>query len=372
MNEVQNNSGPELKNQIPLRAAFLASKNTMSEYSVVLQRLLVGLSDASLCSVLVCPADCDVDSVTSPGVEIIRYPFLNLPLLGRYNRKILIEKLTKFKPTVLHCLSEDLAVLARRIARQLNIPYLLTINSLPKRFAQFSFSAKRLAKIIAPSQSLGAGISKMFPRFNNRIRQINIGTFASETTGCFSKTKNLSSIITACPSKESFNFSKVLGAVRHLAIDGYEFMLIIISNQRAEKHLRAIISALGLSQNIIIVPRIEPWRGLLAAADIFIQSWPSRSFNLMLLEAMSVGTVVASCKGGVDDLIIEGKTAVIFDPDDELSIYNCLRQLLNSRDKAKKIAKQAQQYVKENHTVSKMIEKLLQLYNEATQWYNNA
>ena len=108
-----------------------------------------------------------------------------------------------------------------------------------------------------------------------------------------------------------------------------------------------------------------------AAGDIFVQAWPSSSFNLILLKAMSVGTVVAACKGGIDDFIIEDKTAVVFNPDDELSIYNCLRELLNNREKARKIARQAQRYVKQNHSVSKMIDETLQLYNEAVQWYNN-
>jgi len=32
---------------------------------------------------------------------------------------------------------------------------------------------------------------------------------------------------------------------------------------------------------------------------------------------MSIGAAVAACKGGVDDLIIGDKTALVFDPDDE-------------------------------------------------------
>jgi len=372
MNDTQTNSGTEQEKQKPLRVTLLASKHTLSEYYIPLQRLLVGLTDRSICSNIVCPPETNVDLITSPGVEIIRYPFYKLPLLGRYNRNLLVEELKTFNPAVLHCLDEDQAALARLLSKRLNIPYLLAINNLHKRFAQISISSKRLAQVIVPTESLAAHFAKMHPRFSGRLKHINIGTFVPQTTQCFSRNTQLASIITLCPKKEDSKFSNLLGAARHLAIERYEFMLTIISNNKTEKQLRSLISALGLTQNVIIVPRIEPWRQLVAAGDIFVQAWPSSSFNLILLKAMSVGAVVAACKGGIDDFIIEGKTAVVFNPDDELSIYNCLRELLNSHEKARKIAKQAQRYVKQNHSVSKMIDETLQLYNEAVQWYRNA
>jgi glycosyltransferase involved in cell wall biosynthesis len=109
-------------------------------------------------------------------------------------------------------------------------------------------------------------------------------------------------------------------------------------------------------------------RSLLAAGDIFVQPTPEYTFNPLLLEAMSVGSAVATCKGGVDDLIIDGQTALVFDPDDELSIVGTLQRFLNKRDFARKIAKTAQQYLKDNHTVSSMISATLQTYGRAQHW----
>jgi glycosyltransferase involved in cell wall biosynthesis len=84
---------------------------------------------------------------------------------------------------------------------------------------------------------------------------------------------------------------------------------------------------------------------------------------------MSVGAAVAACKGGVDDLIIEEQTAIAFDPDDELSIYSSLQRLFDRRELARKIAGGAQEYLRENHTVSNMITSTLRTYREAVQWY---
>ena len=69
-------------------------------------------------------------------------------------------------------------------------------------------------------------------------------------------------------------------------------------------------------------------------------------------------------KTKVDDLIIEDQTAVVFDPNDELSITRTLQRLLDGREFARKIANNAQEYLRNNHSVSKMISATLQVYHE--------
>ena len=108
----------------------------------------------------------------------------------------------------------------------------------------------------------------------------------------------------------------------------------------------------------------EKCRYIKFIGDIFIQPQPVNSFNPFLLQAMSHGSAIATCKGGVDDLIIENQTAVVFDPNDELNIMHTLQNLLSKREFARKIAKNAQQYVKKNHSVSNMISAYLRLYKE--------
>ncbi len=365
MGEEQKDSTSGTVTKKTVRPALIVSEKTISEYSISLHHLLVGLADESIAVNLVCPPGCDVDSVVSPSVEVVRHPVFQLPLMGYQNKKILVERLEKFKPSVLHCLCESKAKLTRQLARQLDLPYVLTVNSLQGRFGQLSISLKRCAKIIVPAKSIAANIAAVYPKFAERIEQINIGTFAGETSGCFREPGRLASVVVGGPLRNESEFEKLLGAVKHLAIEGYEFMLVLIGGGRAERQLRESLSAQGLLQIVISVPKSAPWRSVLAAGDIFIQPAASSAFNPLLLEAMSVGAAVASCKGGVDDLIIEGKTCVVFDPDDELSIRGSLQELLDRREFAQQLARGAQEYLRENHTVSKMVSSILQIYREA-------
>jgi glycosyltransferase involved in cell wall biosynthesis len=104
-------------------------------------------------------------------------------------------------------------------------------------------------------------------------------------------------------------------------------------------------------------------------ADIFVQPQPLRSFSVFLLEAMAVGTAVAACLGGVDDLIIPNETAVIFEPDSEPSIRQALKQLLDEHDFARRLATVAQEHVRAHYSVSAMISATLATYLEAQQSY---
>lgn len=374
MNAGQKNSTSEK----PLRPALIVSEHTVLEYSISLGHLLVGFADESIPVALVVPPSCDTESVLTGSVEVIRHPTFDLPLIGNLYKRGVFEQLSRFKPNVLHCLCESKSGLTKQLARHLNLPYVQSVNSLQQRWRHFvyqnqihplSISSSHCAKIVVPAKSIAVNFVKLFPRFSERIEQINIGTFTGETSRCFSKPSRLPGITIAHPSNKVDDVENLFSAIRHLSINGYEFMTVVIGSGRAEKQMRRLLAALGLLQTVTIVPRLKPWRSIVGAGDIFIQPAASTAFNPLLLEAMSVGQAVVTCKGGVDDMIIEDKTAIVFDPSDEHSIISSLQRLLDKREFARQVARGAQEYVRENHKVSNMISSTLRTYHEAVQWY---
>ncbi len=369
MSEERENLGSHVTVTKAIRPALIVSERTIFEYSIFLEHLLVGLADESIPTGLICPPDCDVDSVICGAVEVIRYPAIELLLAEPYNRNKLVEQLVSFKPTVLHCLCESKASLTKRLARRLDSPYIMAVNSLHRKLGWRRLAVSRhCAKIIVPTKSIAKNMAQTYRRAASRIEQINIGTFVEQDCMCFSDPSRLVSLVVAHPLDNLADFENLFGAVRLLKIHGYEFILVIIGTGRKERQLRKLLAALGLSETVTIVPRLKPWRSILAAGDIFIQLQPATAFNPFLLEAMSVGSAVAACKGGVDDLIIEDRTAVLFDPNDEVSIRSSLQRLFDRKEFAKQIARNAQQNLRENHSVSKMISATLQAYHQAPQW----
>jgi glycosyltransferase involved in cell wall biosynthesis len=355
---------PKNSKKKPFRVALIASEHIVTEYRMFLGHLLVGLTDQSIPIALVCPQQSNLDSIILGAAEIIRYSHFGLPVIDHINKRVLTESLAKFKPAILHCLTETHAAITRQLARRLDLPYMLMVNSLQERWSRLPVSQKRCVAISVPAESIKVNISGIYPRYADLVRQINIGTFTARTECCFSESSRTPSIVIAHPFHNADEFEKLFGALRHLHINGHEFMIVIIGGGRVETELWKLLAASDLLPMVTFVPRIIPKRSVLAAGDIFIRPRPSTTFDPFLLEAMSVGTAVAGCKGGVDDLIIEDVTAIVFNPDDELSIVGALQKLLGRPELARKIAKNAQDYLRKNHSVSEMISSTVQIYQD--------
>jgi glycosyltransferase involved in cell wall biosynthesis len=352
-----------------LRPVLIASKSTLMEQSTFLRHLLVGLVAEPISTSLICPPGYGAESVAPGPVTILPYPPVDLPLFDRVGMCRLVAQVAKVKPTILHCLSESHTPLVRRLARQLDLPYVQTLHSLRGRFRRVPVSRQRCMAIVVPAPTIGAYAAKAYPHLADRVRQINIGAFIEEDTVCFSDSARLPSIVLAQPLQRVSDFRSFFKAVRMLLADGYQFMVVLMGSGSAEHRLRRLLRQLGLSQAVTIVPVLDPWRSVLAAGDIFVQPQPLKAFSIFLLEAMSLGTAVAACAGGVDDLIVPGQTAVVFEPGNEQSIRQALARLLDEHDFARRLAKTAQERVRADHSVSGMVSATLKAYAEAQQRY---
>jgi glycosyltransferase involved in cell wall biosynthesis len=351
-----------------LRPALVVSRNTLVERSTFLSRLLIGLADESIATTLICPRGYDVESIVPPPISVLTYPLMDLPLVEYFGVGWLAAQVAKFKPTVLHSLCESEAVLTCRLARRLDLPYVQTVHSLVGRFERIRVCPQHCAAISAPAESICTRLSETHPRLADRIRQIHIGTFIEEDTICFSDSSRLTSIVLAQPLRRASDFEPFFRAVKALLAEGREFLVVIMGSGPAEHRLRRLLEKLELSQAVTIVPILDPWRSVLAAGDIFVQPQPAKAFSTFLLEAMGLGTAVAACLGGVDDLLVPDRTAVIFDPNDEQSIRQTLTRLLDEPDFARRLARMAQDHVRADYSVSQMIAATIEMYAQAQQY----
>jgi glycosyltransferase involved in cell wall biosynthesis len=350
-----------------LRPVLIVSESTLAEQSAFLRHLLVGLVDESISTTLVCPPGCDVESLVPGPVTVLPYPLVSLPLVKHMGIGYLAAELAKLRPTVLHSLSESRASLTRHLAHRLHLPYIQMVNSLGSRLPRIRLSSRRCRAIITPAQSIAASVAGAYPRFADRVRRINIGSFIEEDTVCFSDPSRLPSVVLAQPLRRVSDFESFFRVVKALLADGYDFMVVLMGSGPAEHGLRRLLEELGIVQSVTIVPVLDPWRSVLAAGDIFVRSRPRRMFSMFLLEAMSLGTAVAACRGGVDDLIVPDQTAVVFEKDDEQSIRRALVQLLDDHDFARRLAMTAQEHIRIHYPVSLMVSATLKAYIEVQQ-----
>jgi glycosyltransferase involved in cell wall biosynthesis len=352
-----------------VRPALILSQRNIHEHTTFVRHLLVGLADESIPAALICPPGQNTESVTPAPAAVFTHPPVALPLMEHVGLERLAGQLEKFRPTVLHCLCESRAALAHRLARALDLPYVLMINSLAKRMHKLPISTHRCARLLVPAATIRASVARALPRFAERMTRINIGAFVETDTICFTDPARLPSLVVAHPLRHVADFANFFEAIKSLRTDGREFLVAIMGTGPAEHPIRRLLISLGLSDMVTIVPVLDPWRSVVVAGDIFVQPQPLQRFSVFLLEAMAVGTAVAACRGGVDDLIIPNQTAVVFDPGSEPSIRQALQQLLDEHDFARRLATTAQEHIRAHYSVSAMVWATLKVYLEAQQQY---
>jgi glycosyltransferase involved in cell wall biosynthesis len=350
---------------VAIRPMLILDAAAFRRNSIFLEHFFVALTDESIQTAMLCPPDCDPGAILSPAIDIIIHPACQIPLLlWRFNRDRLKERIEKFVPSILHCIGSEKIALTRRIARMFKVPYLLSMRGLDK-FHTADVADPLCAGIVVPCASIRDHVALQYPALTARIEQIETGAFVEDTCVCFARPQRLPSMVVVRPLNHAKDFEPLFYALKHLAIDRHEFVTALIGSGKAESQVRKMVREMGLSQIVNIVPEYNPLRAVFAESDIYIQPRPLSAFSVPLLEAMSVGMAVAGCKGGVDDLIIPDRTAVLFNPDDHLSIYATLQQLLDDRTGAQQLACSAQSYLRQHHRVSKMMAGLITAYRNA-------
>jgi glycosyltransferase involved in cell wall biosynthesis len=355
-----------------IRPVFLLDKSVFLSYAAYIRRILVALIGPAQASALVCPSGLDSQAVLCPSVEQIEHPALQLPIFWNQNRKILIERLLRFKPTILHAFSPQQAHLAKWLADQLQLPYVVTEHEMPSRRLCLNHSKHHAAKIIAPSKPIADHLSEKCPSLKSQIKKINIGCFVEDQCSCFSRGENVASLIAVHPLNSLKLFVPFLNAVRHLVLDGLEVMIGLMGTGKAERAIRAHIRKLGLTSVITVIPPIRPMHQILSGADIFVHLSDSGSFDAQLLEAMAVGLAVAGSPETTSGLLHDDQTAAFWDARDELNIYGCLKRMLGQREKSRQLAKNAQAHLRAHHSVNRMVEKLTATYIEAQQCHKES
>lgn len=84
---------------------------------------------------------------------------------------------------------------------------------------------------------------------------------------------------------------------------------------------RSLAIELDILNRVNFLSKVEAVEDILPYADLFLLTSKQESFGLALLEAMSCGIpTISSNVGGIPEVVQEGKTGFIFDPDDHESM----------------------------------------------------
>ena len=137
-----------------------------------------------------------------------------------------------------------------------------------------------------------------------------------------------------------------------------------------EMRLKEQVASLGLADRV----RFLGWRAdvdeIMGCFDVFVLPSSNEGMGRVLVEAMAGGLpIVASCVGGIPDLVKDGQNGLLVPPKDAAALEKAISDLLADKKKRKRMGK-AGKKVCRAYSAETMVEKIDNLYKALLQKYS--
>ncbi len=165
-------------------------------------------------------------------------------------------------------------------------------------------------------------------------------------------------VVTVCRLVFPKDVATIIRAI-HLLSES--FKLIIVGSGPDEKKLRDIDSGLG-GGSVFLGDRDDVPK-ILSAADAFVLSSKWEGLPVAILEAMAASKpVIASDSPGINDIVKNRETGLLFVYGDARDLKNKLELLSNDAELYRKLVETSNKNVRENFSVGKMVDAYVHIY----------
>ncbi|MFC1475587.1 N-acetyl-alpha-D-glucosaminyl L-malate synthase BshA [Candidatus Zixiibacteriota bacterium] len=140
-------------------------------------------------------------------------------------------------------------------------------------------------------------------------------------------------------------------------------VLLLVGDGPESGAALALAGRLGIGDKVHFLGNQQRVENLFACADAFLLPSYYESFGLAALEAMACGVpVVAANVGGVSEVITDGETGYLIDPDDYDAGAEKLDLMLSDNELAAKLKEAALKTVRDNFTAEKIVPQYEKIY----------
>jgi glycosyltransferase involved in cell wall biosynthesis len=140
-------------------------------------------------------------------------------------------------------------------------------------------------------------------------------------------------------------------------------LLVIIGEGEERVNLKKLAQKLGIEKTVYFAGFIDNARALLSAFDVFVLASRSEALPYAPLEAGAASLpVIATAVGGVPEIIIDGETGVLIEPEFPEELCNVLQGLAADPDLRKTLGENLKKFVEKEYSLSQMFDRTFALY----------
>lgn len=143
-----------------------------------------------------------------------------------------------------------------------------------------------------------------------------------------------------------------------------EFKLVIVGLKQNNAYEKKCIDKASTNTNITLLPFRQDITNIIASSDIMLCSFTESHFSRAIIEAAAMGKPsLGNDIGGVNELIVDGKTGYLFDINSQTSLERGLLKLKDSNERLD-IGNKAASFARENFDAKRNAKATYDFYNQ--------
>lgn len=351
-----------------MTVCLVAGRDAAERFPTLIKYLQLGLVDESVATLRVVTQGEPLTTLQAGTTVILQDRPMAWPL-GRWSRRAFIsdavsklETLQGKAPAVVHGLSPATMDVAAEIAVQSGSDLVYTVSSM--RQVEDSASLRMLTRASALA-AISPGLADMLPpsvRSAKSVEIIPIGVSTANQISAFKNAQRAPVMVYAGPLGEDEELDTLLRAVKQVVLRFPNALLFMLGKGPAEDHLRRTVQSLEIRDNVTFTGRLDDWRNVLDAADIFCVPRAQVVWREEPMAALAAGVCVVAAEGSLCDELIQDRTALLFPQGEDGALAQCLLRLIGDHEFARKLATAGQAHVRVSNPPAQLVSRHLELY----------
>jgi glycosyltransferase involved in cell wall biosynthesis len=164
------------------------------------------------------------------------------------------------------------------------------------------------------------------------------------------------------------NLGMLIDALSRLKEQSYtNLFLTLMSDGELHTHLQSLVTLHGLTEQVYFTGFVPEARMFLKAFDVFLMPSLKEGFPYGLLEAGSAGLpVIGSNVGGIPELIRDGETGFLINPERPNTLVDALRKLKNEPALRVSFGEKLKTEVDTTYTLTRMVKETEHVYEKGS------
>lgn len=320
------------------------------------------------------------DDYWEKPIESLNIPLLRVPRRRNKIARLLdiTQALRPYKPQLIHGWTLPISPYAAASAKMLDAKSLgflqLSYQTFCNRPMESYLSLFFTDAIVANSQSAGEQLRARwkYKRRNIFVVQNAVEELLVDRSAMREKLSNHFGISSANiwigsmgrmePRK---HFDHILETLALLREDINNFHFILIGDGQERTNLESLTKTLGISRHVTFAGEVPDARDWLSALDIFCFTSLEEGLPNVVMEAAVAGVPVVSWRlPFIEELLIDGDTALFVDPENLVCFRDALLSLIRSPESRKRIGNAARNHILGNFSLERMLQQMTCVYEE--------